>query len=362
MPDTFLDFAIAHVDLGPEPDVYCPDENWNRCIRNCGINATLANVIMLPEFHDIRYSQSAKFWITEAIRMNFEALETINDRLKANMNPMYMMEQRRRPGYSFSREDNPQPLPFSSNFADSKKKKSKRETKQSGSNQKNSSDSSNATKAKSSLCPSGFVTLWKGVSMKRCQGLINPDTQELQVQVLCSDAPSDFSSRVRLVYFTPQKSVADRYAKFAKLRATQAEIAIVQIQVPYSFSEQKINGEPFSRLLLNSNDPDNEWRQLVWHSKGSVLEPRSFRDIRRCGLLIGHCTTGMNIQRLANHRMVGDQHILKVDENGKTVKALQWVLQGDIAEADFNDQCRGNAWVWNVGQLATAVDNENAAL
>jgi hypothetical protein len=341
MPDTFLDFASAHVNLSSEPDVYCADEDWDGCLRSCGINQKMRNAILMAEFEDIRYSQSAKYWATEAIGMNYEALETINERLKEKMHAQDAINQRRRPEYTIQVDD-------LSRLSSSNRAKEKGKMKDSA-----PPPSSTATAVLlAPICPQGYTTLWKGLSKKHCEGFINPVTQELEVKALASSAPSDFSSSHNLIYFTPQKALADRYASWAKHKAPHAETAIVQVNVPVFFSEQKIGDKAFSYMLLNTTNPDNEWKQIVWHAKGNVREPRHLRDIRRCGLLIGHCPTGLKLERLASHRLVGDQHVLKFDDSGTMVKAIQWVLQGDDAEEDFNERCKGNAWVWDVGQLA----------
>lgn len=346
MPDTFLDFAYAHVNMSSEPDVYCADEDWDGCLRRCGINEKLRNAILMPEFEDIRYSQSAQYWATDSIGMNYEALITTNERLREEMHAQYTLDQRRRPGYTFSSKDQPQ------HSSSSNPSQGKGKSKESASKPTKPPATSVAVDVKQGpICPLGYATLWKGISKKRCTGFIDPVTQALDVAKLASTSPSDFSSKSNLVYFTPQKVVADRYASWAKHKAPNAEIAIVQVNMPFSFSEQKIDGNPFTYLLQNSNDPDNEWKQVVWHSKGVVSMPRDLRHIRRYGLLIGHCTTGMKIERLDHHSMVGDQHILKINDSGSMVKAIQWVLQLDDSEEDFNEKCRGNAWVWSVGQL-----------
>lgn len=347
MPDTFLDFACCHVDLSSEPDVYCADEDWDGCLRRCGINDKLRGAILMTEFEDIRYSQSAKYWAMDAIGMNFEVLETINERLREEMHSQYAIDQRRRPGCTFLPDEQPQ----SSSSANPRE--GKRKMKDSASKSTKSPAPLIAVEVKSApVCPPGYTTLWKGLSKQRCKGFIDPLTQALEVKVLASTPPSDFSRNHSLVHLTPQKVVADRYATWAKHKVPHAEIAIVQVNVPLSFSEQKVDGNFFSYLLQNSNDSENEWKQVVWHSKGNVREPRHLRHIRRYGLLIGHCTTGLNNERLAHHSLVNDQHILKVDDSGTMVEAIQWVLQGDDAEEDFNERCRGNAWVWSVGQLA----------
>lgn len=340
MPDSFLDFAYHHVNLSPEPDVHCADEDWDGCLCRCGINEHLRAAILMTEFQDIRHSQSAKYWAMDAIGMNYEALRTIDERLREEMHAQFNIGQRRQPGYTFSSDDRPQPS-SSSSLVQGKEKMEH-------------SARPVTTEVKSApVSPPGYTTLWKAVTKKGCEGFIDPMTQELMVKVLASTAPSDFSSDHRLVYFTPQKAVADRYASWAKHKAPNAEIAIVQVNVPFSFSEQKINGKPFSYLLQNSNNPENEWRQVVWHSKGYVQEPRSLRHIRHYGLLIGHCTTGLKIERLAHHSLVGDEHMLKVNGSGTMVSAIQWALQGYDAEADFDKQCRGmlgfgvwDSWQW----------------
>ena len=350
MPDTFLDFAYAHVNMSSEPEVYCADEDWDGCLRRCGINEKLRNAILMPEFQDIRYSQSAQYWATDSIGMNYEALITTNERLREEMHAQYTLDQRRRPGYTFSSKDQPQ------HSSSSNPSQGKGKSKESASKPTKSSAPSVTLEVKPApICPLGHATVWKGISKKRCEGFINPVTQALNVGKLASTCPSDFSKNHALIYFTPQKAVADRCASWAKHKAPNAEIAIVQVNVPVSFSEQKIDDYPFTYLLQNSNDPDNEWKQVIWHSKGNVIMLRHLRHIQRCGLLIGHCTTGIKLKRLDHHSMIGDQHILRINDSRSMVEAIQWVLQRDDSEEDFNEQCKGNAWVWSVGQLATEI-------
>lgn len=59
MPGNFLQFAQYHI--GTELDAYTEHDNWDARMESMGVAKALRNAILIPEFDDLRYTQSAKY-------------------------------------------------------------------------------------------------------------------------------------------------------------------------------------------------------------------------------------------------------------------------------------------------------------
>lgn len=114
MPDSFLEFAQYHIEMHDAPDAYTRYDDWDACMEHMGVTKDLRDAILIPEFEDLRYTQSAKHWVIDTFEMCFGSLESIAERITNSM-----QIKQRKPEYSYSSSPsssfpNPIPLPASS--------------------------------------------------------------------------------------------------------------------------------------------------------------------------------------------------------------------------------------------------------
>lgn len=205
-----------------------------------------------------------------------------------------------------------------------------------------------------SSIPAGFTTVWKALDKRRCNGFLDPTSGRIDLDPIASHSPTKFHGTSGAVYFTPQKSIADRYALWAKQKAEIAEVMIIQIDVPFELTEGKFGSTDFARRIWKDGNPDCEWNRLIWTSRRRAERPRNLAYLQKYGMLIDHICTGRdsNITSLPHHRSITDRHLLKVYDNGSWINGIQWMVQGDEGRVVFEEKCHGHAQVWSVGQLA----------
>lgn len=97
MPDSFLQFAQYHIEMNNVPDAYTGSDDWDACMEHMGVTKALRNAILIPEFEDLRYTQSAKHWVIDAFEMRFGSLESLTERITNSI----QMKQRE-PSYYIS--------------------------------------------------------------------------------------------------------------------------------------------------------------------------------------------------------------------------------------------------------------------
>lgn len=79
--------------MGVENGVYDASEGCEACWRGLGVNEKRRAAILLPRFEDVRYTAAAKFWVVDSLRMNFEALELLDERMKEPMRVHYIIDR-----------------------------------------------------------------------------------------------------------------------------------------------------------------------------------------------------------------------------------------------------------------------------
>lgn len=355
MPDSFLQFVQHHIEMNNAPDAYTRSDDWDACMERMGVTKALRDAILIPEFEDLRFTQSAKHWVVDAFEMGLGSLQSMTERITNSM----QMKQRK-PGYSFSSShssSSPKPVPrpaSSSSIAFGMASKQKQGETQPKEPKKLAKGGPKIEVASQSSIPAGFTTVWKALGKWRCNGFLDPASGRIDLDPIASHAPPDFQGTADAVYFTPQKSVANRYALWAKHKAEIAEVMIIQIDVPFELTEGKFGSTDFARRIWKDHNPDCEWNKLIWTSRRRAKRPKSLTYLGKYGMLIGHICTGRdkNIIDLPNHSSVTDEHLLKVYDNGSCVNGIQWMVQGDEARVIFEEKCCGHAQIWSVGQLA----------
>lgn len=361
MPDSFLEFARYHIEINDAPDAYTKYDDWDGCMKHMGVTKTLRDAILIPEFEDLRYTQSAKHWVIDAFEMRFGSLESIPKRIRKSK-----QIKQREPWYSYSSSlSSSLPIPISlpassSSVALSNASKQKQDEGQPEGTKKSAKSGVQIEVAEPNFVPAGFTTVWKALDKRRCNGFLDPASGRINLDPIASPFPTDFHGKNGAAYFTPQKSVAYRYAMWAKQKASIAEVVIIQIDVPFELTKGKFGSTNFTHRIWKDSNPDCEWNQLIWTSRRQERRPKNLAYLQKYGMLIGHICTGRdsNITSLPNHSSITDKHLLKVYENGLWKNGIQWVVQGDEGSELFEEKCRGHAQVWSVGQLAAPLFKE----
>lgn len=350
MPDSFLQFAQCHVELNNEPDVYTESDDWDACMEHMGITKACRDAILMPEYEDLRYTQSAKYWVIDTFEMRFGSREILSEKFRSNL-----QIKQQRPGHSFSGGSSPPPsspnsipLPVSSYsvVSDKASKQKHDKSRQKGPEKSAKAEPQTEVAALSSI-PAGFTTIWKAL-------FLDPDTGCIDLDRIVSHPPTDFNGSADTIYFTPQKSIADRYASWAKNKAEFAEVMLIQVDVPFELIEGKFGSNDFVRCIWKDSNPNCEWNQLIYNSRSGRRNLRSLAHLQNYGMLIGHICTGRSpkISSLPHHSSITDRHLLKVYDNGSLITGIQWAIHTDIGKVAFEEICRGHAQLWSMGQLA----------
>ncbi|MCJ1360499.1 MAG: hypothetical protein MMC33_010504 [Icmadophila ericetorum] len=76
-PDSFLQFAENWIHYSHH-DVEKPEDDWPECLEALGIAEELEDIILSPEFEDLRYRKTARQWVIETFGIRYRGLECIN--------------------------------------------------------------------------------------------------------------------------------------------------------------------------------------------------------------------------------------------------------------------------------------------
>ena len=74
----FFDYVRWYIEEVDIPDATTSTDDWDACMLAMGINEKLRTAILLPEFEDIRFTATCKYWVLDAMEMCYEALLTEN--------------------------------------------------------------------------------------------------------------------------------------------------------------------------------------------------------------------------------------------------------------------------------------------
>lgn len=343
--DEFFDYAIWRIEGSNVRDVASDEDDWDATMIGWGINDKLRSAILLPEFDDLRYTATCKFWVLEAIKTNYTTLKEFDNRLRMHLARIHHAEKTprtRKPGGSFSR---PQSLsgPASSKVADDSPSLPS-ESPAEG----NQPAPLVATKAAGPWSLPRHTIIWRATTRSKAQEFYNDATQAIALSAMVS-APGDFS-RNQVVYWTPQKETADRYAQWLKHKAALSEIAIIQVAVPEAFTEQLA----IKYLWFGEQEqPTDEWRKLIWCSPRGQRLPQEIRYIDQKDLLVGHIASGIHAKYvdMADYTRIRESDVLTVEIDGEMKRAVQWVFNTGKAEDGFEEHCRGKIWIHNLGAL-----------
>ncbi|KAK6513052.1 hypothetical protein TWF506_009215 [Arthrobotrys conoides] len=256
-PRTFLDFTLEFLKYPSDlEDAYSEIDDWESALRQFGISSRLKRAILMPEFQDIRYTASCRFWVLEAIESSYNALERLNQRLEENMICFKSINFRE------TREGKKRPLSKVPSLPSptSRKRRTSKEPQmelpqdsrirnslvvdsdpigdisdiQYPPSSSPSSPTKQARKGNESIIPElSSMARLQGPTMKTKRYKDNSPKRALEdyssktsvaSNEACGVVSGDLSGEIPLTYRTPQEEVADSYTKWRKYKSPLSEL------------------------------------------------------------------------------------------------------------------------------------------
>ncbi|KZF22950.1 hypothetical protein L228DRAFT_261062 [Xylona heveae TC161] len=314
----FLDFALSRITmLGPGPTSSLDD--WSGHLDRLGINSTLKEAILMPEFEGIRCTASCEFWVLDAAQAAFEVVEALDETVKDLV--IHMQEMDETSDHSAENE---------------------------AAEQRSSAPISAEDVVAPEVAPSD-TTLWRAEHGYRCKLLCNKETRRLELGKIAT-VEGDFGGLIAFSYFTPQKETADLYAAWGKHKVPLDDLRIVQVDIPESLA--RILSVKYLWSGSQEQSLWNEWREVALLSRRRKGFLDELEHIHDKDLIIGHVASGLNIEflRMNDPTEIKDKQVLKVEIDGQERKAIQWGFH-HRSFAKVEDATEGKFWVHRVGAL-----------
>jgi hypothetical protein len=348
----FLGIVTYYLDnVEGVPDCTSQDDDWHGAMTKIGINDELQRAIMHPVGTRYRFTASMKFWVRDAVESRFESLLSLDQRLRDQSYRLVVPSEAAKLRVSAipsseattgTREmrKSISTAPFSS----SQSQKSRSNTAESSKDP----DSEFALSIQNSIYLHGHTTIWKATTMEKAKALYDENTGEIKLSA-GSSVPSDFSGEIQLCYWTPDRLVADEYARWVKLKTPIANIAIVRMFVP----ESLINSLQQEKLWFHPRAESDDWRKIVFASRNGEEWPKEFRKRwNNCDLIMGHLLSGNNIkynQMRTSYIDIKESDLLHIGSEDNRYFSVQWVFKGSEGKEAFETQCRGKGHIYDVG-------------
>lgn len=326
----FFDHALDQAEPHDVEDAHCASDDWADCMTKIGIDAHVQKAILLPEFSDLRYTASCKFWIKDTMKLRWSSLITLDEQVTSAKKAQGPTSDTP-PSCRESIKGRPN------------------ETSTGSSSKDAPSPTISTINAPRSLAH--HTMLWRATEKSKAAELYNVETKTLTLDS-DSTAPGDFSGKIPKTYFTPQKETADHNARWMRYRSPASNITIVQIAVPESFLST------LDKLLLYSDEglPLDAWKHIVWScQRGERRWPKG--QLRQWGyskdLIVGHIASGKQRKytEIRSWDQIRDSDVLKVDIDGRERLAVQWVFNTDEAIDGVEDVVGGKVWLHDLGSM-----------
>ncbi|KAI9774715.1 MAG: hypothetical protein M1839_001676 [Geoglossum umbratile] len=352
----FFDYVKWHFEDTRVPDATTSTDDWNACMIAMGVNEKLRTDILLPEFDDIRFTATCKYWVLDAMEICFRALKGMDDRLR--MEGVRLKQLQKMAG---SISESP-PLPSSTSYElTANLLSSEPQATTLSPSCGVMSGQPTPLVATTYAAPSNLqhhTMLWRAGDRVLSEAFYNKETQKIKLLAI-STIPGDFSGQKKLTYWTPQRETADRYAQWTKHKVDISEIVIIQVAVP----ESLIKALAVKYLWYRETQmPREEWRKFVYHSRRAEDLPPELHYIEQCDLLIGHIATGVNrkFESLDHWNQIKDEDVLTIRIAGEQKMAIQWAFNTYKARDGFVEQCRGKVWLHYLGTFKVSPSESNS--
>jgi hypothetical protein len=346
--DSFLGTALQFLRMQTKiPDCTSQDEDWDGAMAKLGINERLRKAILHPAYSDLRYTNSMKVWVEEAIENGFLSLESLDKRM-LGQSPRLLKSGPKIASVPSSSG----PKGRKHTIGDQDKPTSPFKQDQAGANP--TPVVKTTTGAPKTL--NHHTMIWHATTLEKANQLYDTDTGEISLNS-CSGAPGDFSGNRKVCYWTPQRACADRYASWKKIWHQICDIAVVQLAVP----ETVTNSLHKDTLYCNPRAPSDDWRKICYASRCGDDWPKEFKDRWTKGAwLMGHILSGKEVkyERKKDHTQIKDSDALMVMIDGRKTFAMQWVIKTRDGIDKFEEKCKGKGWILNMGAFMQAMKDD----
>jgi hypothetical protein len=323
----FLDFVISLIKREPDVDDESDDVQWRSYLDACGTSHDVQDAIMDPHFADIRLSNSSWYWIQDTIEMRYAGLQDIQRISLAREKQLRKTASQSGPAHG-GREGN--------SGGQNTTTGSSSPPMQGGQGPVGVSvDVWGSARAIAARNAPGHTVLYRGMDKGRVTGLLD-ETGALSGSIakLLSTPPADFSSREQDFYFTPSYQVAERYALYAKRRATCESVVIVRFCIKNAAIEALGDAE-----IQHVYWPSDEWKQLIWYCRRREALPASLVKYRKATLVIGTIARKPShaYHQLESWEHISGNHVLMMvgAAGQEQLTGVQYVFSGREDGEDF---------------------------
>ena len=346
-------------------DAWTQEDDWRGSLDSLGINRKLQDAIMLVEYADIRFTGSCKFWVLDAIQVNYQALEVLDRDLKKQVSQQTWPAGQaadpgpprrtagtftRMPTSSASSGGGSTHIPAAPSSSSASNLNPPPEPMSADRPAPSGSEPFNVL-GKTVEGPKfleGHIMLWRAGSKVAADEFYNPVTKRIEFGPI-SARPGDFCG-LSVAYWTTQLKTADRYAKWARNKAEQpGTIAVIQVAVP---QQPFLSGLKKRHLWYGEGLLGDPWRTLVWHSRNGSDWDKDWAWLPQdTQLVIGHIASGRHRKyiKMNSPASIREQDVLNVGTEDNPVKGIQWVFRGLPARTGFAEACRNTVWIHVVG-------------
>ncbi|KAK6502632.1 hypothetical protein TWF506_003212 [Arthrobotrys conoides] len=326
-------------------DTLSETDDWGRTFDQIGISVKLKNAILMPEFEDLRYTASSCFWAAQAIEDNYYALLSLGPELEDRAIYLQSINYKDRERKKASKEESASQPPSLPNDGPSAPQKQPGQPIESAAPEPSVSKPLGTT-----------TTLYRASNLETA--LIYYDAATgLASDEAFGSAPGDLSGRTPVTYWTPQKEVADRYAKWAKHKSPESKVIITEVEVSEELVSQL---KPLLFWGLENGKMNPDFQQFTCLCRRAALDrsfPNHLQYVDKADMIIAHILRHKNAyyNKMDNDgwKKIDASNLLKIeiDDDPAPRLGIQWVFKSREAQRQFSEHCQGKVLQYNMHRL-----------
>jgi hypothetical protein len=283
---------------------YKEDGDWRVAMTKIGISRQFQDRIMTPGHDFVRSFHPLRYWLEEFIVSNFLSLQTLDKRIKGASQPGQTGQVQMRGGG---------PKDPRSDFY---------------------------------YRESATITLYRVTTTARLQDVFLPnDTHDLSNAYSQPGRAHDFGHirKGAFYYFTRQEWVIQLYAAYFPKCVNERDVCVLKVM------GKEADIAPLGTRTWRMGE-DDEWRELVWHSKKQVAFPESTRDKHRLtrtfiGPICVECND--NFVTKKSYKDITKANVARKGKLPKSDLGMQWVFQDKDTMSDLNSKVKVDLFKWN---------------
>lgn len=296
-------------------DASCAADDWDGTLRKLGVGGKLRDVLTRPEYIQLICAESAVWHLIDTCQMRWRSLTVTQEISKARRRNI--TGQSSQPAVDAQRTESV--YSYSQGYG----------------------HISQATSAEVRQNEPGQTKIYRAVGRERAKDMMRPELYpaeqllpgQFTLTPIISSAPSDFSGRTGLFYFSLSTQGAQVYADFIKHKAGPRGVCLIEITIPnYIISSMN----PY---ILDF--PSDVFKKTVYYSRAGqdLKSVKGCSEIAHKDLLIGDTTTGVNkkIAGLPSWEDISERNLITLPD-GSRLK--QFVFDGKLEDA-IKKHCQG---------------------